>query len=313
MPNGRENLSVTVAIVTRDRKDELRRALQSVLAQDAQAELLVVDDGSVDGTSEMVRDEFPSARLHRYESPRGMVVGRNHANELAATDIVMWLDDDAYLPSPATVSQTIADFEHPRVGIVAVPFADVTDEKREERHSKAPDDRVWVLPTFMGAVHAVRKTAFDQVGGYKTEYFMYGEERDLCLRLLAAGYVTRMGRADAGVHVYSAVRSLEKMDLLGRRNEIIWAWSSFPPPWHLVYIAGYSLKGVLWGLRFRRLRRMVRGVARGLRAIPSFERAPVPREAFALDRRLRKQPLPLGEFEAELPPLSLPESSAPAA
>jgi len=305
VPDHRESLSVTVALVTRNRKPELRRALESVLDQDMDAELLVIDDGSTDGTLEMLRQDFPSVRSHRLDPGVGTTVARNVGTDLATGDVIVWLDDDAYLQSPETVRQAVADFEQPRVGIVAMPFADLIGSERHVRHPAPPDDRIWVVPTFMGAVHAVRREAFRRVGGYRSDYFMYGEERDISLRLLDAGYVTRMGRSDPAVHAPSAVRSLARMDVLGRRNEIIWAWTSFPAPWHALFVVGYALKGVVVGMQVRRVRRMLRGVWRGLAMIPSLTRTPVSRRAFALDRRSRRKPRPLSEVETRLPPLSL--------
>jgi glycosyltransferase involved in cell wall biosynthesis len=304
VPAQHDSVQVTVALVTRDRKAELRRALESVMAQDAVAEIVLVDDGSTDGTAEMIRDEFPAVRFHRFEQPAGPAVSRNRATGLCTGDVVVYVDDDAYFPSAATVAQTLADFEDRRVAIVAIPFADVLGTTRIQRHHPPPDDEIWVTPTFVGAAYAARIHALNLVGGYRSEFEFSGEEADLSLRLLAEGYVTRQGRADPAVHEPSAVRSMDRMAVLGRRNEIVWVWSSFPAPWHVVYAVGYALKAIWWGLRLRQLRQMVRGALLGLRAIPSLERAPVPRTAFALDRRLRKhKALPLREIEADLAPL----------
>jgi glycosyltransferase involved in cell wall biosynthesis len=301
VPENHDIGSVTVALITRDRKTELRRALQSVLAQEAVKEVVVVDDGSTDGTDEMVREEFPTVRFHRYEASAGPSVSRNRATDLASGDLIVYLDDDAYFPSTTTVAQTLADFDHPRIGIVAIPFSDLLDGEPIERHRRPPDDDLWVLPTFVGAAYAARRDVFTRAGGFGSEYRLTGEERDLSLRLLAAGYVTRMGRADPAVHVPSQVRSLKRMDILGRRNEIVWAWSSFPAPWHLVYLVGYAVKGIYVGIQLRRLRRMIRGLVVGLRAIPSVQRAPVSRQVFAVDRRLRRRTaLRLSEIESDL-------------
>jgi GT2 family glycosyltransferase len=299
-----DNVSVTVALVTRNRKAELRGALHSVLEQDGNPEIVVIDDASTDGTSEMVRKEFPSVSLHRHEQALGTTQSRNRITSLAGGDIVVHLDDDARFTSKATVTQTVSEFDHPRVAVVAIPFNDVVTGRQVERNRRAPDDDVWVAATYTGATYAARTDIFRRVGGYDREYWMYGEERDLSLRLLAEGFVTRMGRTSPALHHVSPVRSLWRSDVLGRRNEIVWAWRSFPTPWHLVYIAGYIVKGIWIGIRVRRVRRMIRGLIAGLRAIPSSHRHPVPREAFALDRRLRRKgALRLTEIDSALPPL----------
>jgi GT2 family glycosyltransferase len=304
MPEDNGKVPVTVALVTRNRKDELRGALGSVLEQDGNPEIIVLDDASTDGTSEMVRDEFPSVSLHRHDEPHGTTQSRNRITSLAANNIVVHLDDDARFTSRATLTQTVSDFDDPRVAIVAIPFNDVVDDRWAERNRRAPDDDLWVLATYTGAAYAARTDVFRQVGGYDREYWMYGEERDLSLRLLSEGFVTRMGRAEPALHHVSEVRSRERHDVLGHRNEIVWSWRSFPAPWHLIYIAGYLVKGVWMGIRVRRLRPMLRGLVEGLRRIPSLQRNPVSSETFALDRRLRRKgALRLTEIESALPPL----------
>ena len=73
-------LTVSVVIATRDRKSDLRRAIASCLRQTAAPEILVLDDGSTDGTADMVRQEFRRLR-RRPGLPLG--IGQRH---LAAGD-----------------------------------------------------------------------------------------------------------------------------------------------------------------------------------------------------------------------------------
>src|SRR5688572_20321271 len=75
--------SATVVITTKNRKEELRTAIRSALDQTARPQVLVIDDGSSDGTSEMVRSEFRDVTLHRYEQSNGLIVQRNNGAKLA--------------------------------------------------------------------------------------------------------------------------------------------------------------------------------------------------------------------------------------
>jgi glycosyltransferase involved in cell wall biosynthesis len=300
-PEDEGTVAVTVLVVTHNRRRELARALESILSQEEAPEVVVVDDASSDGTSEMVVQRFPTVRLLRHEQTRGTARSRNHGMSVARGRIVVCLDDDAWLPSPRTVQQTLGDFDDPRIGAVAIPFTDVEGNERTLRHASPAEPNTWVAPTFIGAAYAVRADAFRRVGGYRSELPMYGEESDLSLRLLDAGYVVRLGRADPAQHEPSPVRSLAYKEWSGRRNEIIWVWLSFPRPWHLVYLAGYTLKGIRYGLRIRRLGLVLRGLARGFAAIPGMRRQPVGRRAFRLDRRLRRhKALPLSQVAAVL-------------
>ena len=81
-----------------------------------------------------------------------------------------------------------------------------------------------VVHAFVGAAHAVRRDVFLKVGGYREHFFFMGEEGDLCLRMMQAGYVTRLGRADPIYHLESSRRDLSRAGFSGRRNDILFAW-----------------------------------------------------------------------------------------
>lgn len=85
---------VSVVIPTFDRQSVLPRALDSVLTQTcAVGEIIVVDDGSTDGTAEMVTDEFPEARLIVQEN-QGVSSARNHGIEASEGEWIALLDSD---------------------------------------------------------------------------------------------------------------------------------------------------------------------------------------------------------------------------
>jgi glycosyltransferase involved in cell wall biosynthesis len=294
----------TLAVTTKNRKDELRGALASAVAQTVPVEVLVIDDGSTDGTSEMVRAEFPAARLVRHAESEGLIVRRNEAARLAAAPVVVSIDDDAAFPSPRTVEQTLRGFDHPRVGAVAIPFVNVNQD--DVVRQRAPDaDGVWVTDRYIGTAHAVRRDVFLSLGGYREHFVHQGEEGDFCLRMLAAGYVARLGTADPIHHFESPRRSFERMDYYGRRNEYLFAWHNVPMPELIPHVGASTLKGLLFMSRLGRSpRHQFAGMLSGL-THPGWGkggRRPVPRWAYHLHRTLR-QPVRLDEVLPRLPPL----------
>src|SRR5213594_2460656 len=114
--------AVTIAIVTRDRKEELRAAVRSALEQEGSIEVLVIDDGSRDGTSEMLREEFPGVRVARYDDDAGVASRRNDAAAVSRGKVIVSIDDDAVFSSPRIVADTLADLDHPRIAAVAIPY-----------------------------------------------------------------------------------------------------------------------------------------------------------------------------------------------
>jgi glycosyltransferase involved in cell wall biosynthesis len=304
----------TIVVTTRDRKDELRRMLRSALEQSApDLEILVIDDGSSDGTSAMVRDEFPTVRIDRTEESLGLIEQRNRGAELASAPIVVSLDDDAVLPSPDTIEQTLRDFDHPRIGAVAIPFVDVRSSTVHRQEAPDMDGR-WVTPSYIGTAHALRRDVFLAVGGYRGELRQMAEEPDYCLRMLDAGYLVRLGRADYLHHLESPKRDTPRLLALGRANDVLHGFNNVPMPYLIGRLAKVTVHSFVFAVRWRALRPVVRGLARGYRlGLPALRgRKPVHRSTYMLDHMLRKRgPLPLEEVEPRLrAPLSSRSSHA---
>lgn len=290
---------IAVLITTRNRREELRRAVASVLSQICAVEVLVVDDASTDGSAEMVEREFPQVVLHRSPAARGLIVQRNRGVALARAPVVVIIDDDAVLASQRTLEQTLRDFDHPRIGAVAIPHVDVT-LRSTPRVSTPAGDGVFLTSEFTGTATAVRRDVFSAVGGFRESFFHQGEERDFCLRMLEAGWVVRAGRADPIHHYLSPARDLRRMDLYGRRNAILCAWYNEPLPAALVRFAEISAIGISSGVRVGRPLNALRGLGLGYRDCwrERAERRPVRPSVNHAFRRLWKDgPLPLAEIE----------------
>jgi len=299
----------TVVITTRNRRAELPRAVESALNQTARVEVLVLDDASTDGTAEMLARNFPAVRVHRSEVPRGYILQRNLAARLAEAGAIISIDDDAVFSSRETVAQTLTEFDHPRVGAIAIPVVDTrrSPTVRPRAPARAPDGRrVYVVPTFIGTAHALRRDVFLELGGYRETIFHQGEEPDYCLRMLAAGYVTRLGAADPIHHHESPSRDRRRMDVYGSRNTILFCWHNEPMPYCAVRMAELTVKGLALGVRIGQPHRKVVGLFRGFAACwpERNHRAPVSRNISRLNRTLRNRGLlPLDELDLTLPAL----------
>ena len=297
--------AASVVIPTYNRRDVLRRSIASALSQTVPVEVIVLDDASTDGTPDMVRGEFPSVRFERYGTgPNGPATLRNRGSELATSDVLFPIDDDAIMVSPRTVEQTLAEFDHPRVGAVGIPFINVNGDKLVQQVAPAGGG-VHVVQAYVGAAHALRRDLFLALGGYRHQLFYMGEEGDYCLRMLAGGHVVRLGRADPIEHHESPSRSRFRADFYGRRNDVLFAVHNVPLPWAAGHLVRTTANGLRFGLRVGRPGNMVRGLASGWAAIPRewrYHRRAVPPAIYRLARRLRSVPwLPLDAVEPVLP------------
>jgi glycosyltransferase involved in cell wall biosynthesis len=297
--------AASIVITTRNRRDDLRKALGTAVAQRGDVEVLVVDDGSTDGTSAMVREEFPQVQVHRDERSRGYIAQRNRAAELASSPIIVSVDDDALFESRDTVAQTLREFDHPRIGAVAIPFVNV-NEGPMVRQLAPTTDRIWATSSFRGTAHALRREPFIGLGGYRTMLLHQAEEQDYALRMLGAGLVTRLGSADPIMHFESPDRDWHRLHVHAARNDLLHGWHNVPLPYAPVRFAKVTLYWLWVGMRRRRLGAVVRGLARGYvdGARNLGDRRPVSRNVYRLDHDIRKRgPLPLEHLLDRLPPL----------
>jgi glycosyltransferase involved in cell wall biosynthesis len=293
--------AASVVITTRNRCSYLRQAIASALAQTADVEVLVIDDGSTDGTAAMVQREFPQVRFFRDEQARGYIHQRNRAATLATAPIIVSIDDDARLVSSHTVAQTLLDFDDERVGVVAIPYMDLVP-RRVARQMPPDPNETWIVFRYFGTAHAIRRDVFLALGGYRSWLGARCEEADLCVRALDAGYVTRLGRADP-IHHIAAPRDSGNNMLMQARNDLLHAWANVPARFLPMRLLQVTLRHLCLGVVMRHPYRVAVGLFRGFRAIAdgTVPRSPVRIETHRIDRRLRKRgPITFHEIASRL-------------
>jgi len=293
----------SIVIPTCNRVGELRNLLRSALAQTVPVEIHVMDDSAIDLSGEMIDREFPGVHYHRLANGRGPTFQRNRGIELASCTIIFPVDDDTLFASARTVEQTIAEFDHPRVAAVGIPYVNISQDKVVRQ--QAPEaGQVYVASAFVGAAHAIRRDVFLQMNGFREHFFYMGEEGDLCLRMMNRGYVTRLGAADPIHHLESPRRNFSRAGFMGRRNDVLFTWHNVPSADLGVHLAGTTIKGVRHAVRYGPFWAMMNGTASGFADIFRLwsERRPVARNIYQLHRTLKMRgPRLLEEIEPLLP------------
>jgi len=298
---------VAVIIPTRNRKDILLRTLESVLRQSVPHEVHVLDDASEDGTAQVVRDIFPQVHVHREEHPHGPTFQRNKGVALSSAPYLFTLDDDCIMPHDDLCREVLAEFSHPRIGAVTIPFVNI-DEVGCVR-SAAPGPGILATFDYWGGMIAFRRDVYLSAGGYRSELFMAGEEQDLAVRILDRGYVIRLGSATPLTHHRSPIRNTTRVQTLTMRNLVLYSWFNVPMPYLCGHLPVTVLNGLRWGLSNRLPLLTVRGLIRGFLDIVRLRhvRKPVSRQVYRLSRRLRTRGvMSLEEMQSQLPAISEP-------
>jgi GT2 family glycosyltransferase len=180
---------VSVVIPTHQRRDCVRRAVASVLAQRYQNfELIIVDDGSTDGTDLALRNRDPRVR-YRWQEHRGVAAARNTALALARGEIVAFLDsDNRWLPDHLTVV-TAAFVRFPNVVLVSTCPGFLIRGREPVARATIVD----ALPSLLllnrvgyTSCTGVRSWALREAGGFDERLAVY-EDSDLWARLAMLG------------------------------------------------------------------------------------------------------------------------------
>lgn len=191
---------VTVVIAAYNEESVIVRTVQSVLASAYPIdEVVVVDDGSVDGTSDAIRNAFGGdARVRLFEQPNGgKAVALDHALRECRNDIMISVDADTQLP-PETIGLLVRHFEDPKVGAVAgnvqvgnMKNVVTTWQGIEYTTSQNMDRRAYGLlkciTVVPGAIGSWRKSAVLEAGGHQNDTL--AEDMDLTWRLQIAGWL----------------------------------------------------------------------------------------------------------------------------
>jgi N-acetylglucosaminyl-diphospho-decaprenol L-rhamnosyltransferase len=229
---------MAVAIVNANTCEHLRACLATVRAE-APAEVVVVDNASADGSVAMVQADYPEVRLLTNATNLGYGAGANQALAACAAPYVLLLNSDTRLAPGALAALRLHLERHPRAAIVGprlvnpdgslqascYPFPTPLHTFLENSDAAVRVGRLvrgyfpvlrdsylrtWshtsarVVPWVKGAALAIRRTAFDAVGGFDPAFFMYSEDTDLCYRLALAGWEVHFAPVTTVVHVGGA-------------------------------------------------------------------------------------------------------------
>ena len=206
-------MDVSVIIATRNRRDTLRGTLESLSRQTlAPSEIIVVDDGSSDGTGAVVTRDFPDIVYLRREQPGGPAAARNIGVRASRSALIAFTDDDC-TPPPGWLESHLAYYVDPTVGAVGGPqvppvpnFYDQVDFVRYADRFYSGVRRVDQLSGWEGLATSnmsVRRAIFDEVG-YFDESFRTGADPEFTRRLVRdGGYSLIVDPALAVAHMKS--------------------------------------------------------------------------------------------------------------
>lgn len=190
---------VSVIIVSYNTADLLEACLESVLAsKQVRCEVFVVDNASKDGSAEVVRERFPAVRLTANEDNRGFGAANNQALRECAGRYVIFLNPDTTV-EPESFYRMVGFMEsHPAVGLAGPRVLNPDGSRQDSISLRYPGHRYGAadlgplpgeIACVLGACQIASRQLLLELGGFDEDFFLYGEDQDLCLRIRKRGHV----------------------------------------------------------------------------------------------------------------------------
>lgn len=278
-------MELSIVLVSWNTRELLLDALRAFLPLPFAAEVIVVDNASVDGSAAAVEAAFPEARVIRNAENLGFAGGVNTGLRAAQAPFVLLLNPDTLASSEAIASLLEYARAHPEAGIVG-PKVLNRDGSLQSSYFRCASLLNLLLsssylyqifpgspffnreryggrdPNLPGPVEAVsgccfllRRELLDRVGLLDDGFFMYAEEADLCLRARRAGFAVHYSAAGPIVHFGGESSRLvsRRMVVQFRRSLVRFARKHHGPLYAAAVRALLALSLALrlpfWGLR----------------------------------------------------------------
>ena len=229
------NPLVSVITLNWNRKEDVKQTLSLILKQTYKPkEILMVDNGSTDGSVESIQQSFPEVRIISLPENRG-VQGYNEGICSVAGDILLLIDNDMDLLEEDSLETIVNKFEsNPKLGVVALQVRECSNNQLSANNpkywaEKGNDTAGYPCSTFDGGGVAFRQEVLKQTGPYLSQFFVYHSEVDLSTRIWDAGYEIRYFPEIAVCHRASAVaRNLQRQTMYTARNYLWYVWIYYP-------------------------------------------------------------------------------------
>ena len=226
---------VGVVVITWQRRDEALAAVGRLCALPERPPVVLVDNGSTDGTAAAVRARFSDVDVVALPENVG-AVGRNVGVDRLRTPYVAFCDDDTWwepgsLRHAADVLDAYTRVAVVNARIVMEPGGADDPIVAELRDSPVPGPD-WLpgpaLGSFLAGASVVRRSAFVAAGGFSSRLWLGGEEELLATDLLSAGWELCYLEDLVVHHQASRLRDARLRRRIGLRNTLWFTWLRRP-------------------------------------------------------------------------------------
>ncbi|MFV8392943.1 glycosyltransferase family 2 protein [Flavobacterium sp. LB2P6] len=204
----KNNVEFSILITTKNRKADLAFTLNKIrfILEETEVECVVFDDGSIDGTYDYVKENFPEVQLRNNAVSKGYIFCRNKMLNETKTDYAISLDDDAHFVTEKPLDTIQKYFEeNANCGLVALRIFWGLEEPVTVLTSESPNQ----VQGFVGCAHVWRMKAWRDIPHYPEWFVFYGEESFASYQLFKKNWE---------VHYLPEVLVNHRVNVKSRRN-----------------------------------------------------------------------------------------------
>lgn len=190
-------MDLSIIIVSYNTADLIESCLNSVDKTDAGKEIFVVDNASNDGTAEIVRNHFPWVHLIVNEKNRGFATANNQVLTDCHGRYILFLNPDTQIMADTLKNAISFMDDHPRIGLAGMKIINPDGTLQESVSYRYPGEKYTrgelsglngKIACVLGAGMIAGREIVLKTGGFDEDFFLYGEDQDLCLRIRKLGY-----------------------------------------------------------------------------------------------------------------------------
>lgn len=237
---------ISIVIVTQNRAASLLNTLSQLCNLTERPQIIVVDNGSSDGTTDSVKFYYPQVKvisLSKNLGPAGRNVGVSHTE----CPYVAFSDDDSWWASGSLAMAADLFDKYPRLALIAAKILVGKEQKVdstciEMAMGKLPfssDAPGFPILGFLACGVVVRRSAYLSVGGYETLFGIGGEESLLAMDLAAKGWRLAYVEDIIAYHFPSLIRNYGSRRRSEVRNTLLTAWLRRPVSFALCKTIGF--------------------------------------------------------------------------
>jgi GT2 family glycosyltransferase len=268
-------MNASFVIVNYNRKEEVLITIGKTkeLIKDYRGnyEIVIVDNGSTDGSAAAVSAAFPDVVLITKKVNIGAPAW-NEGFTTAKGDYLIILDDDSHIETGLEEALYYMD-QRPKIGVLALniltgPYTSKNWEMREGEN----------IIGFIGCGAILRKETFQKIGGYAEWIFLYGNEWEYGMRCLKYGYEVRFFENCKVIHRTSPLhRTSKRFDVLVTKHELGVIYKYFyKRKWLYIFrCLANVIKGALRNGQFKKAMYTLSGLSEFMKLRTQLKRTPV--------------------------------------